>query len=404
MKCVLILLSLLAFHGAASSASTFKPPVFTLDLDVSPEDRWTHIVQHYGDQFPSVVRYFSSKLPKEVIPLIEDIAASVDPLLGDLGREMRGIAKTSGLDLGLIVTLNFLYELRDLGPGHPNTTGGRLPPLSDSLAASRLRALSDRRASGLPRPDYTNGRRPGACTSIVASSAADVSADGAIAWDSPIHARNLDWDLPDSIRNMTFECRWMRGGRELTRGICIAGYVGILSGMAPGKFSVTINERLIGGNLAIDALAAILAGGEAVTHASRRILFAAADYATSVDALASAHLAAPVYYIVAGVNPGDGVVLTRDRLGVHSRREATLPSSWYVLQTNYDWDTEPPAQDNRRAWAVYYMEGVGARNWTTTSAMRVLGSWPVGNEFTTYSVVMLPKHSTLDVLVRLTGR
>lgn len=37
---------------------------------------------------------------------------SLDDLLGELGREMRAVANYWQIDLGIVVTLNFIYELR----------------------------------------------------------------------------------------------------------------------------------------------------------------------------------------------------------------------------------------------------------------------------------------------------
>ena len=50
-----------------------------------------------------------SKLVQE---LIEIITADLDGLLGDLGKEMRSIADYWKIDLGIVVSLNFAYELR----------------------------------------------------------------------------------------------------------------------------------------------------------------------------------------------------------------------------------------------------------------------------------------------------
>lgn len=50
--------------------------------------------------------------PKPVRDLLDKIAADLDGLLGELGLEMRAIADYWKVDLGIIVTLNFAYELR----------------------------------------------------------------------------------------------------------------------------------------------------------------------------------------------------------------------------------------------------------------------------------------------------
>ena len=44
--------------------------------------------------------------------VLEEIMAELDHYLGELGEEMRGISEYWGVDLGIIVGLNFAYELR----------------------------------------------------------------------------------------------------------------------------------------------------------------------------------------------------------------------------------------------------------------------------------------------------
>ena len=109
----------------------------------------------------------------------------VDGYLGELGQEMKGVADYWNIDLGIVVGLNLIYELRrvshvcvgvsivstvlQLGGGHPNVTNG--------TAAD---------------PSIVYG-----CTSIVAQ-----DESGNI-----FHGRNLDWNLPDNIRNISIKVR-----------------------------------------------------------------------------------------------------------------------------------------------------------------------------------------------------
>ena len=43
----------------------------------------------------------------------------LDGYFGELGQEMRGIATTAGVDLGIVVGLNIAYELRRVCGGTP---------------------------------------------------------------------------------------------------------------------------------------------------------------------------------------------------------------------------------------------------------------------------------------------
>ena len=50
-----------------------------------------------------------SAIEREVL---DEILSNLDRFLGELGEEMRGISEYWGLDLGIVVGLNFAYELR----------------------------------------------------------------------------------------------------------------------------------------------------------------------------------------------------------------------------------------------------------------------------------------------------
>lgn len=66
-----------------------------------------------------------------------------------------------------------------------------------------------------------------------------------------------------------------------------------------------------------------------------------ADYAGAVSRLMHDKITAPAYLITAGINAGQGGVITRDRNAVKAfwcLGDVPQPSkaeSWYVLETNY---------------------------------------------------------------------
>ena len=83
--------------------------------------------------------------------------------------------------------------------------------------------------------------------------------------------RNLDWNIPDALRNLTVSCTFTKGGNYLYSGACIVGYVGILTGFKSGKFGVSLNARDHGGMLLEDVLVALLAGATQPTTLLRRV-------------------------------------------------------------------------------------------------------------------------------------
>jgi hypothetical protein len=153
-------------------------------LDLPPEERWADIVSQYKSSAPLIIQYFSEQVPKDLLTIIEAIAGDLDRYLGDYGKEIRGIADAFGMPVGAAVGLNFAYELRRFGPGHPNITGFE---------------------------QY----EPKACTSIVAQ-----NLNGHI-----FHGRNMDWNVPDDLKNLTIQINAYNGSEKVFSSITFVGYV-----------------------------------------------------------------------------------------------------------------------------------------------------------------------------------
>lgn len=83
------------------------------------------------------------------------------------------------------MALNFAYELRKWGGGHPNITS--------------------------PEAEY----QPHVCTSIVAQDSKN----------QIFHGRNMDWNLPEDIRNISVQIEFQRGNKTQYIGATYVGYV-----------------------------------------------------------------------------------------------------------------------------------------------------------------------------------
>jgi hypothetical protein len=59
--------------------------------------------------------------------------------------------------------------------------------------------------------------------------------------DTIIHARNLDYDIP--LKNLTAKITFTRAGEVAYFGTAFVGYLGLLTGMRPGGWSVSVDER-----------------------------------------------------------------------------------------------------------------------------------------------------------------
>lgn len=70
-----------------------------------------------------------------------------------------------------------------------------------------------------------------------------------------------------------------------------------------------------------------------------QVLTESSSYMEALEILERELLTAPVYYILAGSQPGAGAVVTRDRNSLTNlwvlNVSASVPNSWYLLETNY---------------------------------------------------------------------
>jgi hypothetical protein len=231
------------------------------------------------------------------------------------------------------------------------------------------------------------------CTSIVANTASDV-----------MHFRNLDFGaglgFTDTLRDLLVHVVVQRNGSTVMHVQTYAGYLGVLTGMVPGKFSVTINTRYESGVFPFGAwykiLQQMLAHPSAVmpAHLVRETLLSQPSYAAAGSALANTPILGRVYYTLGGVNLNEGRLIARSQNAVaHDVSIGHMPrADWFVLQTNYDWwnKTVPFYDDRRDAGINSMLNNVGsAKNVGMLSVITdVLSIKPTFNQLTTVSVAM----------------
>ena len=195
---------------------------------------------------------------------------------------------------------------------------------------------------------------------------------------------------------MTIDVSFTKGGQELFRTVTYAGYVGALTGVRAGAFSLSVDERDTEGALVgalTNAFEALFAGGRSIGFTLRNLLEEQSTFEGALSVLSgpqAVHLIAPVYIILGGVHKGEGAVVTRDRnadshlwrLGdVHRKNATDGGAAWYVLETNYDW--WKPAGDGRRAAAAKSMDAMTAGGVGVPSLWDALSTHPVLNDGTT---------------------
>jgi len=132
----------------------------------------------------------------------------------------------------------------------------------------------------------------------------------------------------------------------------------------------------------------------------RRTLEQVSKYDAAVAALSEGALVNEVYYIVAGVKDGEGVVVSRDRNNddAHTADAWTLSigedDGWFRLQTNYDHAKPVPSADDRRHPGIAAMKSMGRGGLHESSLRGVMQTWPVFNHHTDYTGIFVPKNAT----------
>lgn len=322
------------------------------------------------------------------------------PFFTDYGAEMAGYAQALNLTEGDIVMVNLIYQLEHIGVtcDNWNNTG----PVNPGLCVIPGRGDGDGAGAaglGLGAWESESGEDgPGLCTSFVAS-----AKDGTI-----YHGRNLDWNLEDVLRKYIITVDFQRAGKTVYTGTTVVGFVGLLHAVKPGAFAWSLNARRKGGSVPLNVFEAAFRDGARTPEQHARAVFEQeSTWDDAVTALGSWPLVNQAYFTVSGLQWPEGVVLARDREGVHAawgmEDEIAGESDWYVGITNYDLDHPQPPADERLAPLVANMDTYAAAGdgavMGEDDVFDVLETWPTFNDHTDVTAVMTPKDGTFDVKV-----
>jgi len=311
------------------------PGKYTINLDTPGFDHFKQSTLDYKVQLQALMDFFISHyVPKQVLPLLNRVGAEIDQhIRAPYADEIRGISNYSGIGIGEVVLVNYLYDLSAF------------------------------------------------CTSTVAQ-----DAHGRI-----FHARNLDYNFADLLRNLTVELEFVSKGVLQYKATTYVGYVGILTGMKPNAFTVSIDQR-DAGHWWINWEEILFNHTGGMSMLIRDIL--ATPGATFKDALhvySTHELIAPVYIILGGMAPGEGAVITRNQthaIDVWLLWQGDLPNNFWRLETNYDhWKPVPP-DDDRRTPGNAAMQAMGNTAITKEALYNVMSTTKVYNPSTTYTTVM----------------
>jgi acid ceramidase len=334
---------------------------FEISYDTGARHRWDEVIETYNDTLNAMITDILNLIEVfdyhgTVLKLVDDALPTMMIFFPEEYRlEILGISEKSKIPVGRLVLYNIFYEVFS------------------------------------------------ACTSIVAE-----NEDG-----THYHARNLDfglfmgwdfanhtWTISEYLRKMEFNVKFTKNGKTLFNSTSFAGYVGIITGVKGGAFSITLNERFVLDGGPVGLLEWFLGHKDLkfATWVLRDTLAGDYTYETAIDVLQTTPLISPCYYIVSGVNHNEGMIITR------SHTESLEPLSldveagrWYLLETNYDHWKRPFILDNRRTPGETCMNTTTSYETVDQSAIfNVLSTSPVLNRLTVYTTIMNVNTGELD--------
>ena len=232
-----------------------------------------------------------------------------------------------------------------------------------------------------------------------------------------VHVRCLDWEVmrPEIIQaTRLFDFQF--GGKTVFVAAGIAGMVGVLSGIRPGKYSITINWAQSRG-------ATIPWLKQDPTLLVRHVLETCDSYEEAVDRLANTEVGAPVYYIVCGAETGQGCVIEVAHLGLLRQqvnvRHLDGERPWLVQTNHYDengalgwqniaqpipprpnWEEEPlevSSRERRRVMEASVAGAVAQRSATFPQLVESIRVSPVQNIHTVQQMVLHPQSGQVRV-------
>jgi hypothetical protein len=327
-----LLLLLLPFASA-----NYPAPVFNISLDDPPSTRWAPVFKAYAPSIREFAKSYSQAVSSAELQAIS-VFLNETFVDDELRQEVQSMADICEISYAEAIFLNFMYEYNV----H--------------------------------------------CTSIVVR-----NATGYI-----LHGRNLDYGYGDSLRKTVIELHWYKGGKILFKSAQFVWYIGVGTGVKPGVFSVSQNQRDDGHNEYNYVSLAL--GYKGVLLEIRRALETAQSYKDAFELLSSDHIAATSYDTLAG--PHSGSVITRDRLDT-ADVWALSESQWWLVQTNFDHWLTPPARDNKRAQtAIAYIETQTPSGMDFGSLYEALSQYPVLNPTTVFTSLIDPLTGDFSVRVR----
>ena len=199
------------------------------------------------------------------------------------------------------------------------------------------------------------------------------------------------WEL---ISRLLVTIDYYKDGKFLYSSDSVVITAFALTGMKPGAFSINVDTRYTR-NFGESLISVIKNNAIPVCWLLRKVFEEESTYAGAVQRLRNEKIAAPVYYIIAGLNPNEGMVIERAINGTHAYYELS-DETWFLVQTNYDRDHAEPVYDQRRIPMEKRVREHG-QDFTVDTVLKQMFTWPNFNIATIMTAVMVPSKSYHNV-------
>jgi acid ceramidase/N-acylethanolamine-hydrolysing acid amidase len=203
-----------------------------------------------------------------------------------------------------------------------------------------------------------------------------------------MHGRNLDFEMWELLSKLLVNVEYYKDGKKLYAVDTVAASVFALTGVRYGAFAINVDTRKAK-NFEDDLISVIKNNAIPTCWLLRKVLEEEVDYAAASKRLKSERVSAPVYYIVSGIKPNEGMVIEREVDSVHAFYELS-DKVWYLVQTNYDRDEPEPVYDQRRHPFEKRMEERGQANFNVDTVLKEMLIWPTFNIATIMTAVITP--------------
>lgn len=240
--------------------------IIEINLDLPPQERW-HIAANYTQEINALITCYWKDI-EDYIEFINEYLESFKQLFvpDEYWQEIQGLARFSTYSADQILIANLYYDIVKFAF---------------------------------------------ACTAFA------FEKDGVI-W----HARNLDWWTDNAaLEKYTKLFSYTRAGKVIFQSVGWMGFIGVLSGMKPNAFSVTLNA------IVSEEAPAI---AKPISFFIREVLEGDYDYSTAKTLLSSTDIICDCLLLLVGTQTEEMVVIERTPTTATIRE----PSKNYIIVTN----------------------------------------------------------------------